>query len=74
MSKTFKQKSESAYYCWIPGYGSEVEHYVMFRGIRTRHATEDEALRICEKTNDRYGLPHVNVYKSSTFTEGKLHV
>lgn len=70
----FEQKYESAYYCWNCGYGSNVEHYVMFRGIRTRHATRDEALQICERINEQHGLPHVNVYKSSTFNQKDQYV
>ena len=65
------QKYKSAYYAYI---GTDV-HYVMFGGIRTRYASKDEALQICESTNDRHGLPHVNVYKSSTFNQTrKTHV
>jgi len=69
MNKPLEQKYESAYYLHIRD-----EHYVMFDGIRTRHATQDEALRICEEINDRYGLPHVNVYKSSTFNQRNQNV
>lgn len=57
------QKYPSAYYAYI----GTSEHYVMFEGIRTRQSSKDDALRVCEGLNERYGLPHVNVDKSSTF-------
>lgn len=70
MLKPLVQKYESAYYAYI---GAN-EHYSMFEGVRRRHETQDLALQYCEKINTEHGLPHVNVYKSSTFTQGKSHV
>jgi len=43
----------------------------MFEGIRTRHDSKDEALRICEETNARHGLPNINVDKSSQYQPKK---
>jgi len=70
MLKPLDQKYKSAYYQWI---GSDA-HYAMFDGIRTRCGTMDDALQLCEKLNDKYGLPHINVYKSSTFNQRGNHV
>lgn len=59
------QKYKSAYYCSM--HGAEVEHYVMFEGVRTRHSSMDEALQVCEEINRQRGLPNITVYRSSTF-------
>jgi hypothetical protein len=68
MLQPLVQKYPSAYYAYV---GVDT-HYVMFEGIRTRHATKDEALRICEETNARHGLPDVNVDKSSQYQPRKV--
>jgi hypothetical protein len=70
MLQPLVQKYPAAYYCHV---GAN-EHYVMFEGIRTRHGTMDEALQVCEGINERKGLPHINVHKSSTFNQRKSHV
>lgn len=71
MLEPLVQKYPSAYYAHV----GNNEHHVMFQGVRTRHSTMDEALQICENINDQQGLPHVNVYKSSTFNQRKkVHV
>jgi len=68
MPEPIEQKYSSAYYA----YKSPDYHYVIFQGIRSRHSSQDEALQLCEQLNERYGLPHVNVYKSSMFGDIKL--
>lgn len=63
MLQPLVQKYPSAYYAYV---GTD-KHYVMFEGIRTRHGTKDDALRVCEGINARHGLPDVNVDKSSQY-------
>lgn len=58
-SGSLEQKYQSAYYCWIPGYTTE--HYMMFRGIRTRHGSKEEAVEQCRIVNSRYGLPDITL-------------
>lgn len=67
-----EQKYKSAYYTHV----GSTEHYMMFEGIRTRHSSEDEALRLCEETNRRHNLPNINVRRSSSFNtqKGNNHV
>lgn len=69
MLQPLVQKYPSAYYTYLRD-----AHYVMFEGIRTRYETQDEALAICEASNDRHGLPHINVYRSSKFNQRKPNV
>jgi hypothetical protein len=56
-----EQKYTSAYYCWIQHRGCEVEHYMMFQGVRTRHSTKEEVIELCKKTNAEHGLPNVTL-------------
>lgn len=68
--QTFTQKYPSAYYAA----GPLGEHYVMYNKIRTRYGSQDEALKVCEDTNEKYGLPNINVYRSSYFNRKDSHV
>lgn len=54
-----KQKYPSAYYCFIKTNGGTREHYMMFKGIRTRHNSKEEVIAQCDKVNKQYNLPNV---------------
>ena len=56
------QKYPSAYYSYTAD-----SHYVMFKGVRTQHATQDEALQACERINKQHNLPDINALKSSIY-------
>jgi predicted methyltransferase len=63
----YEQKYPSAYYLYRFKDGEKF-HYVTHNGIRTRHASMDKALGVCERINKEAGLPDINVYKSNKFT------
>ena len=56
-----KQKYPSAYYCYVSRAGCPTEHYMMVAGIRTRHATKEEVIRLCKKHNAEHSLPNVTL-------------
>ena len=45
------QKYPWAYYCWVSHPGCETEHYMMHKGIRTRHGSRAEVEALCKKAN-----------------------
>ncbi len=55
------QKYESAYYCYILSYGCETEHYMMYKGVRSRHATKEIVIALCEQINATHNLPNVTL-------------
>jgi len=55
------QKYPAAYYCYIQHPGCECEHYMMFKGIRTRHSTKEEVIALCKKINSERNLPNVTL-------------
>ena len=69
LPEPLKQKYKSAYYCFCND-----THYVMFDAVRIRYDTKDIALQVCEGINNRRGLPHINVEKSSIFNQEENYV
>lgn len=52
------QKWHSAYYCWV-NHPSGIEHYMMSDGIKTRHSSKDEVIKLCNSYNAKHGLPTI---------------